>query len=106
MFAIPIKSIGIIIIMILDILYKETHSKVQSEPTVNPHKSTSSERVKRSLVKTISWRIIGTVDTVIISYLITGGIDKALAIGGIELVSKMILYFFHERTWNSIKWGK
>ncbi len=66
----------------------------------------SEEKIKRSLAKTISWRIIGTIDTVLISWVITGTIALALSIGAIELVSKMILYFFHERIWNTIKWGK
>lgn len=64
------------------------------------------DRIKRSLAKTFSWRVIGTLDTILIAYLITGTINHALSIGGIELVSKMILYFFHERSWNKIKWGK
>ena len=69
-------------------------------------KKTNDEKIKRSLAKTISWRIVGTADTVIISWLLTGALTLALSIGAIELVSKMILYFFHERTWNQIKWGK
>ncbi|WP_299125025.1 DUF2061 domain-containing protein [uncultured Winogradskyella sp.] len=64
------------------------------------------ENIKRSIVKTISWRVVGTLATVTISYLITGTMALAFSIGGIELVSKMALYFFHERTWNNIKWGK
>ncbi|WP_179375034.1 DUF2061 domain-containing protein [Winogradskyella wichelsiae] len=66
----------------------------------------SQENIKRSIVKTVSWRVLGTLDTVIISYLITGTLALALSIGGVELISKMVLYFFHERTWNNIKWGK
>jgi len=66
----------------------------------------SDEKLKRSLAKTISWRIVGTIDTVLISWLITGTLVLAFSIGAIELVSKMILYFFHERTWNTIKWGR
>lgn len=62
--------------------------------------------IKRSIAKTFSWRVIGTLDTILIAYIITGTINHALSIGGIELVSKMILYFFHERSWNKIKWGK
>ena len=69
-------------------------------------KNTSAESVRRSVLKTISWRIIGTCDTVTISYLITGTIQQALSIGLIELSSKMLLYFFHERAWSKIKWGK
>lgn len=85
--------------MILDILYKDSAHKKSIEKSDN-------EGIKRSLLKTISWRVIGTLDTVLISYVITGGIEKALAIGGVELITKMILYFFHERAWNKINWGK
>ena len=54
---------------------------------------------KRHLAKTISWRIIGTLDTIIISGVITGSWGVGLAIGGIEIISKMVLYFLHERAW-------
>lgn len=63
--------------------------------------SVNGEGLKRSLLKTISWRIIGTLDTILIAYLITGTASQALSIGGIELISKMFLYFFHERAWNT-----
>lgn len=77
----------------------------QSESDVNVD-AEPKENIKRTLVKTISWRIVGTVATVVISYIITGTLTLAFSIGGIELVSKMALYFFHERAWNTIKWGK
>jgi len=54
---------------------------------------------KRHIAKTISWRIIGTLDTFTISWLLTNDITIGAAISGIELVTKMILYFFHERIW-------
>ena len=54
---------------------------------------------KRHLAKTISWRIIGTLDTIILSGIITGSLTLGLAIGGVEIVTKMILYFLHERAW-------
>lgn len=54
---------------------------------------------KISIYKTISWRIIGTIDTMVISYILTGKLDIALSIGGIEVISKMVLYYVHERTW-------
>lgn len=69
-------------------------------------KDRTSEKPLRSMVKAISWRIIGTMDTIVISWLITGELSLAFSIGAIELVTKMILYFFHERIWNVIKWGK
>lgn len=59
---------------------------------------TISER-KVSVLKTISWRIIGTIDTIVISFLLTGKLELALSIGGIEVFTKMILYYLHERAW-------
>jgi uncharacterized membrane protein len=60
----------------------------------------------RSLAKAVSWRITGTVDTVLISYLITGKIRWALSIGFVELFTKVALYYFHERLWNKISFGR
>lgn len=54
---------------------------------------------KRHILKTITWRIIGTLDTMIISWAITGSWQWGLAIGGIEVFTKMILYYVHERAW-------
>jgi uncharacterized membrane protein len=69
-------------------------------------KDKTSESPKRSIVKSISWRAIGTLDTIIISWIVTGTLSLAFSIGFIELVTKMVLYFFHERIWNTITWGK
>jgi uncharacterized membrane protein len=61
---------------------------------------------KRHLVKTITWRIVGTIDTMILGWLVTGDIKLGLAIGGFEVITKMALYFFHERIWYKyIKYG-
>ena len=57
----------------------------------------------KSLAKTVSWRIVGTIDTIIISYIITGETSMALSIGSVEVVSKMILYYLHERVWSGVK---
>lgn len=64
------------------------------------------EKPYRSVVKTISWRTLGTLDTIIISYFITGNLVMAASIGSIEVVTKMILYYFHERAWNKISLGR
>ncbi|QNM90206.1 DUF2061 domain-containing protein [Aliarcobacter cryaerophilus] len=63
------------------------------------------EKPYRSVVKTISWRTVGTLDTIIISYFITGNLVMAASIGSIEVITKMILYYFHERVWNRLKFG-
>lgn len=64
------------------------------------------ERPSRSLVKAISWRLTGTLDTVVISFLITGRFSWAVSIGAIELFTKFCLYYVHERVWNRISWGR
>ncbi|MBQ4916032.1 DUF2061 domain-containing protein [Maribacter sp. MMG018] len=65
-----------------------------------------SEKPIRSIVKAFSWRVIGTLDTLLISYILTGKISIAASIASIDFVTKMVLYFFHERAWNLVKWGK
>jgi uncharacterized membrane protein len=65
-----------------------------------------SERPIRSVAKAVSWRIIGTLDTLLISYLLTGEVAIAASIASIDFITKMFLYFFHERLWNKINWGK
>ena len=61
---------------------------------------------KRHLLKTITWRIVGTIDTMILGLLVTGNLKIGLAIGGFEVLTKMVLYFLHERVWYKyIKYG-
>ena len=69
-------------------------------------KTHTNEKAYRSIIKAISWRLIGTFDTILISFLIIGNLKFAVSIGGVELFTKMFLYFVHERVWNKIKLGK
>ena len=68
--------------------------------------SVSSEKPIRSVVKAISWRVLGTVDTLVVSWFVVEDAKTATAIASVDFVTKFILYFFHERLWNIIKWGK
>jgi uncharacterized membrane protein len=61
---------------------------------------------RRSLVKTISWRITGSSATFLIAYLLIGNFAVAGVIGITQMVSNTILYYFHERIWNRIQWGQ
>jgi uncharacterized membrane protein len=62
--------------------------------------------VKRHIAKTITWRIVGTIDTIILSWIITGDLGIGMAIGGVEVITKMALYFLHERFWYKyVKFG-
>ena len=54
----------------------------------------------------MTWRILATSDTFLISWLITGRFDFAGAIAGIEVITKMFLYYMHERGWDKIKFGR
>lgn len=60
---------------------------------------------KRHLAKTLTWRLVGTLDTIILSWFISGDPLIGLSIGGAEVVTKMTLYYFHERLWFRIPWG-
>ncbi|MDD2886475.1 MAG: DUF2061 domain-containing protein [Aliarcobacter sp.] len=64
------------------------------------------EKPYRSVVKAISWRTVGTIDTMIVSYFITGNLIMAASIGSIEVITKMALYYFHERAWNKLSFGR
>lgn len=61
--------------------------------------------VKRHFAKTITWRIVGTIDTIILGWFITGDPITGFKIGGLEVVTKMILYFLHERIWYKLNFG-
>ncbi|MEI8315613.1 MAG: DUF2061 domain-containing protein [Verrucomicrobiota bacterium] len=65
-----------------------------------------SDKAHRSLIKAISWRVTGTIDTVLVSFLVTGRIKLALSIGCVELFTKVGLYYLHERIWNKISFGR
>jgi uncharacterized membrane protein len=65
-----------------------------------------TDRPSRSVAKAISWRITGTLDTILISFLITGKTKWALSIGFVELFTKVFLYYVHERLWNRSLFGR
>lgn len=66
---------------------------------------TIKESRKRHLIKTVSWRVIGTLDTVILSWIISGNPLTGMKIGGLEIITKMALYYYHERAWYRINFG-
>lgn len=59
----------------------------------------------RSIVKGATWRVIGTLDTIFLSFVFTGKIGKALTIGAIELFTKILLFYLHERIWMRLAFG-
>jgi uncharacterized membrane protein len=66
----------------------------------------NTETAWRSLVKAYSYRCCGTLTTIAISYCITGELVISLGIGATEMIVKPFIYWFHERAWNRINWGR
>jgi len=64
-----------------------------------------NETKKRSVIKSITWRLICIIISVLTAYVLTNKLDIAAAIGTIYNVITTILYYFHERAWNRIKWA-
>jgi uncharacterized membrane protein len=60
----------------------------------------------RSFAKALTWRTTGTIDTFLVSWLITKQPFVAASIASVEVLTKIVLYYFHERVWNKIKWGR
>ena len=64
------------------------------------------DTIVRSLVKTISWRLTGSLCTFLISFIILGDITTSSTIALIQLIFNTIMFYIHERIWNIIKWGR
>ena len=84
----------------LDVLLNQPEEKPGAKGVLKV--SDRADKPIKSIMKSVSWRIIGTIDTMIISYFVTGKVTVALSIGSIEVFTKMILYYFHERLWAHI----
>ncbi len=53
----------------------------------------------RHAAKAFTWRIVGTIDTILIGWLVSGDFSVGATIGGFEVITKMVLYYLHERVW-------
>ncbi len=60
----------------------------------------------RSFVKAVSWRVVGSLDTFLLSLLITGKLKYAVSIASAEALTKIVLYYLHERAWRLVAWGR
>lgn len=78
----------------------------QKDENQSYNQDKNSEKPLRSVIKALSWRLIGTIDTLVVSYVITGELLLASSIASIDFLTKLVLYFVHERVWNKITWGK
>ncbi|WP_306353576.1 DUF2061 domain-containing protein [Flavobacterium sp. '19STA2R22 D10 B1'] len=75
--------------MIIDLIKTKSVKNIKDSPKI-------------SAIKAVTWRIVGTIDTMIISYILTGSVKIAFSIGSVEVLSKMLLYYLHERAWSKL----
>ena len=66
----------------------------------------SADLQKRTIAKTLTWRVTASLTTFIIAWILTGDFFIGISIGGFEALAKIFLYYFHERIWNNITWAK
>ena len=64
------------------------------------------ETKKRSIVKSIIWRIIATLNGILGAYYFTGNVIESMKIGIFANITGFVLYYIHERVWNKLKFGK
>tara|TARA_B100001564_G_scaffold357016_1_gene372367 strand:+ start:182 stop:682 length:501 start_codon:yes stop_codon:yes gene_type:complete len=79
--------------------FKTIKSKKKLPKIFRIFNSSGSVSRKRHFLKTVTWRIVGTLDTILLSYIITGSVKIGFTIGSVELFTKMFLYYLHERLW-------
>jgi len=60
----------------------------------------------RSIVKSFSYRVFGTLSSFLVVYVITGRADLSALIAFWETIVKVYIYYVHERLWNKIQWGR
>ena len=66
----------------------------------------AAELKKRTLAKTMTWRVTASLTTFLIAWILTGDLLLGVSIGSIEAIAKIFLYYYHERIWNNINWAK
>lgn len=96
-------KIGLAEVTTKTILYY-MHERVWYKINLTKEGETLESR-KRHLAKTVTWRLVGTLDTMTLAWLISGDPLAALQIGFAEVITKMVLYYFHERVWYKLNYG-
>jgi uncharacterized membrane protein len=85
----------------IDALIKPPRQKNQ-ETAKQSNVIIKTDKPVKSFIKAVSWRVVGTIDTMVISYIVTGRVAFAVSIGSVEVLTKTLLYYCHERVWAHI----
>ncbi len=80
--------------------------QVSTISSTNSASVVTNERPARSLLKAVSWRVTGSLDTILLSWIFTQQLTIAIAIGSTEIVTKIVLYYLHERIWSRVAFGQ
>ena len=89
--------------LILFYLHEQSWGRFNWGARIETQKRIESHR--RSVAKTTTWRILASLDTALLAFIFTGNIATAISIGGFEVMTKIVLYFFHERVWCKLTFG-
>lgn len=65
-----------------------------------------ADSARRSFAKAVTWRVLGSIDTFVLAYLFTGHAAVAAGISVTEMFTKIVLYYFHERAWSRLRFGR
>lgn len=89
--------------MVLYFVHERFWAKLRWGVTVED--GARGESYRRTTTKTATWRVIASLDTMLLGWFYTGSVATAISIGSLEVVTKLILYFFHERAWSKLTFG-
>lgn len=90
--------------MFLYYAHERLWARIRWDVSVDEH-GHRKEGARHSGVKTATWRVTASLDTMILALIFTGNIGTAISIGSFEVITKLVLYFVHERAWAQIRWG-
>jgi len=99
-------SIGLLELATKTILYY-VHERVWAHVVQMWRKKGSKQVFKKtSIMKALTWRVLASLDTTFLAFIVTGDIVAAVSIGGVEVFTKLFFYYIHERFWSRVSWGR
>ncbi|MFT5036998.1 MAG: putative membrane protein [Candidatus Azotimanducaceae bacterium] len=99
-------SIGALELVTKTVLYYAHERAWINIPTLGGKKFLARSLRRTSIMKAISWRFFGALDTIFLATIVTGDIGIAASIGAVEVFTKILLYYGHDRLWSRVAWGK
>lgn len=99
-------TIGLLELVTKTVLYY-VHERVWAHIVTVWRKNGSTKVLKKtSVTKALTWRLFASLDTTLLAFIVTGNIAAAASIGAVEIFTKLIFYYIHERGWSRVAWGR